>query len=138
MIRELSSCVGESYLLALEELTLELQRAMAAVRTGALSDFEQTLHHQQIICARLAALKGLEYPAPERIYTASTSANAMLAERIHIATDALRAVIREYSMLLKHFSATARLFAGAFPRYGGASAAILGMQTSRSSWSCEL
>lgn len=128
-----------AYLSALEELTLELKRAITAVTTGALSDFEHSLVRQQISCMRLAELTiGHPAAATDPASTLSAFADSLLTNRIKAAVVALDTVLRSYSTLLKHFGETARIFAGVFRTYGDSAGIGFCRQKSQGAWSCEL
>ena len=129
----------EAYLAALEELTLELQQATTAVSMGALADFEASLVRQRMYCTRLAELASRRSAnAADMPSARSFSAELMLTDRLETATLALGTATRRYSTLLKHFSETARIFAGMFRGYGGFTNAAVRSQRSQSSWSCQL
>ena len=121
----------EAYLEALEELTLELKRASTAVITGALSDFENSLARQQISYKRLA-----ELAKPHS--TMAAAAVPVLATRFRAAVADLDHELRCYSMLLKHFGETSRIFAGMFRSYGSSARIGSPFPKSQSAWSCEL
>src|ERR1700709_2801035 len=108
----------ETYLAAMEELTLEVEQAVAAISTGALADLEQSVVRQQISCARVIELRERLSTAVEADSIGCISVNTMLPDCVHVATSALKDVTRRYSMLLKHFGGTARLFSGIFRSYG--------------------
>ena len=128
----------DTYLAALEELTLEVQQAVSAVKTGALADFEQSVIRQQICCAHLTELRERLCIAVEAGPMGQRSANAGLPDCVQAATSALEDVTRHYAMLLKHFGGTARLFSGMFRKYGDPAAAGFDFPRSQITWSCEL
>ena len=121
----------EVYLEALEELTIELKRASNAVKIGALSDFENSLARQRIGYKRL-----VELAAPHSAMAAA--AVPVLATRFRAAVADLEHELRYYSMLLKHFGETSRVFAGIFRSYGGSARFGSPFPKSQSAWSCEL
>lgn len=129
----------EAYLAAVEELTLELQQAITALTTGALSDFETSVVRQQTVCARLAKLTPSK-PGKVGIRAGVIPAcsDPLLASRIQIAVSALSAANLRYSRLVKHFGETTRVFAGMFRPYGGPAKAGSYLQRSQSAWSCVL
>lgn len=130
---------NEEYLEAVESLTAELERAMTAMVTGAVADFEGSLLRQHNLTMRLVGLRSPQLrEAGDGGRVAAISHAPLLTERIKAAVSNLLTVTRQYSMLLKHFGQTARLFAGMFRSYGGASGIDLHRRRSRDTWSCEL
>ena len=129
----------EQYLEAVESLTAELKCAMAAMVTGAVADFEGSLLRQQSLTVSLVASRSTQgYETGEDGRITALSHTSLQRERLQAAVSNLVTVTRQYSMLLKHFGQTARLFAGMFRSYGGASAIDLHHRRSRNTWSCEL
>ncbi|MGI4828077.1 MAG: hypothetical protein ACRYFU_07805 [Janthinobacterium lividum] len=118
---------GKAYLAAVEELTLEIKRAIAVIAQGALSEFEDSLIRQRIGCTRISELallhSGSATPPLE-------DADPSLTNSIRIATSDFEAVTRQYAMLLKHFGETTRIFAGVFR--------TVGLPQAQSTWSCEI
>ena len=135
-----SSPLGaEAYVAALEELTQELGRAITAVTTGALSDFEHSLVRQRVSCTYLAELtKRHSAIVAEPTSTIFACTDPLLVERTTAAISALDVATRHYSMLLKHFGKTAKMFAGRFRTYGGPAGSGTYLQKSQGAWSCEL
>lgn len=126
---------GKAYLAAVEELTMELQRAIAAVAQGALSEFEDSVVRQRIGCMRVAELASLHagMAAPS-----SDGDSSLLVQRTREATSHLKEVTHYYAMLLKHFGDTTRLFAGMFRTYDVPAKKTFHVPRSQSTWSCEL
>ena len=129
----------KAYLAAAEELTRELQRAMTAVRTGALSAFEDSLVRQRIGCARLAELAPMQAAeGVDQVLSLRISNDPLLADRIKSAISDLVMINRRYSKLVKHFRETARVFAGRFRPYGSSARPGSYLDRSHRGWSCEL
>lgn len=129
----------EEYLSAVEDLTLELHRAVKALAAGALLDLEASLARQRVGCAHLAGLRSRHVLLAAHPDTTTLSGtDPVMASRISTATVALEATTRRYAMLLKHFGETARIFAGIFRSYGDSAAGGVCLQKSPRSWSCEL
>lgn len=127
----------ETYLAALEELTFEVQQAMAAIKTGALADFEGSVVRQQLSCARLLESRDRLSIAVKADAMGDLSANTEVPDCVQVVTSALEDIMRHYSMLLKHFGGTARLFAGMFRSYGDPAVAGFHIPRSQTAWSCE-
>lgn len=139
MTQPFSPLGTEAYVAALEELTRELGRAITAVTTGALSDFEHSLVRQRISCTYLAELtKRHTATVAKPTSTIFACTDPLLVERTTAAISALDAATRHYSILLKHFGETARMFAGMFRTYGGPASSGTYLQKSQGAWSCEL
>lgn len=128
----------ETYLAALQELTHEIQQAVVAITMGALADFEGSVVRQQLSCVRLTDLRDGLSSAVKADAIGGLSANTGVPDCVHVATSALEDVTRHYSMLLKHFGGTARLFSGMFRNYGDPAVAGFTVPRSQTAWSCEL
>ena len=139
MIEQFLATEKEAYLAVVEELTLEFKQASTAMTAGALSDFENSIVRQRIICARMAELK-VQFATPAAASTSSLAASAdpMMAARMKATFAAFETALRSYLMLLKHFGETARLFAGMFRGYGECAGGQCGLQQAQGAWSCEL
>jgi hypothetical protein len=131
---------AEAYLAEIQALTAELQRAMAAIATNAVSDFEDSVVRQREACERLHTLKASRRVADPQTTTAEPAwTEADQGTRISAATTALKLANLQYATLVKHFRETARMLAGVFRGYGGPAGSPFCMhRVEHSTWSCEL
>ena len=87
---------GEAYLAAVEELTLELKRGIAAIAQAALSEFEDSVVRQRISCMRVAELASLHVGTA----TQPEGDSSLLVQGTREAILDLKEVTHYYAMLL--------------------------------------
>ncbi len=136
---------AEEYLEGLQELTQQLDRAMEAIVTRALSTLEDSLCRQRATCARMIDLSSHFVTRPTQSSTPGASVTsepvpieAELAGRITAAAKQLNLLNTRYSALLKHSGDTMQLFTRLFQSYSGSPHCPVRSQTNLHTWSCEL
>lgn len=130
---------GEEDLALIRELTCELERAMIAMAANALADFEDSVARQRNLSKRLDELRSASRNTFEgRNERPAATASPSLADDVTVAIASLQSANCQYSMMLKHFSGTARLFSGLYRPYGRTSKVDPYRSRFQCAWSCQL
>jgi hypothetical protein len=129
---------AEEYLIALQTLSQELDRAMSAIVARELPVFEESVTRQLAHCVRLAEIPARSIARRKAQPDTSLPVDKDLASRINAAAGTLVTLNKRYAALLKHSGETMRLFAGLFRSYSDHSEQGSGMRTNHHTWSCEL
>ncbi len=129
---------AEEYLVALQTLSQELDRAMSAIVARELPVFEESVTRQLAHCVRLAEIPARAQARRGAQPDAILPVDKELASRISAATGTLVTLNKRYAALLKHSGETMRLFAGLFRSYSDHPEQGSGMRTNHHTWSCEL
>jgi hypothetical protein len=129
---------AEEYLMALQTLSQELDRAMSALVAKELPIFEESVTRQLAHCVRLAEIPARSRARRQSQPDAILPVDRELAGRISAATTTLVTLNKRYAALLKHSGETMRLFAGLFRSYSDLPEQGSGICNTRRTWSCEL
>ncbi len=129
---------AEEYLVCLQTLSQELDRAMSAIIAKELPVFEECVSRQLAHCVRLKEIPARFMVRSQAQPHAVQAVDKDLASRIDAATAALVVLNKRYAALLKHSGDTMRLFAGLFRSYSDHPEQESGMRTNHHTWSCEL
>ena len=138
VLGNLSQANAEEYLVSLQDLAVEVDRAMDALVSNALRSFEESVVRQRALCERLASLsRRSPFVGGSNAFDESVI-DAGFAERVAEASAKLRGLNDRYSALLKHSGDTLRMFAGLFRGYSAPMRVPQSGRISIHNWSCEL
>jgi uncharacterized phage infection (PIP) family protein YhgE len=134
------------YLQSLRSMTRELERAMQAIASNALPDFEESIDNQQLLSARLSALandlaKDLEtlgVPLQKKPAIAQAAIDEDMAQQIRAADDTLQRLNRRYAALLQHSSRSVALMSQLFSSFQGQIQEASGPRLKHQTWSCQM
>jgi hypothetical protein len=127
------------HLQSLRSLAAELERAMQAISSNALSDLEDSVANQQILTARLGQLTDdLCVPLEADPHTSQAALDDDLMSQIHAASDTLQMLNRRYAALLKHSSRSVALMASLFTSFQGQFQEASGPRLKHQTWSCQI
>ena len=127
------------YLQALRSMTGELERAMQAIARNALSDFEESIDHQQVLSARLARLADdLSVSLQTQHAIARASMDEDMTRQIRSAGDTLQQLNRRYAALLQHSSRSVALMTSFFSSFHGQFQEASGPRLKHQTWSCQM
>jgi hypothetical protein len=127
------------YLQALRSMTGELERAMQAIARNALSDFEESIDHQQVLSARLARLADdLSVSLQTQPAIARASMDEDMTRQIRSAGDTLQQLNRRYAALLQHSSRSVALMTSFFSSFHGQFQEASGPRLKHQTWSCQM
>jgi hypothetical protein len=123
------------YLACMRDLGGELERAMRAIADNRRSDLEESVSHQQQLCARLQTLakglsSGLEDSASKR-----APLSGDLVCQIYAATNVLQNMNQCYAALLQHSSRCAGQMVSLSQTFQGEE--TTGSASNRQTWSCQ-
>jgi hypothetical protein len=133
-----SGKAGE-HLRLLRALSLELQRAMAAIAANDLSELEDSVANQQELSSRLttiaeswrASLTSDRTPWPDGV-------DSSLRQQIHSAAAELQQLNLRYSLLLQHSSRSVALMTSLFRSFRGQLQEAPGAGLQQQTWSCHV
>jgi hypothetical protein len=127
------------YLTVLGSLGDELQIAMRAIADNALSQFEDSVAHQQRLSARLVVLADeLSIPLNADPATPVTPIDGDLMQQIHVAGDSLQKLNRGYAALLQHSSRSTAMMVSLFASIRGQFQEASGPRLKYQTWSCQM
>jgi|SRR5271170_6894036 len=133
------NCVAAEYLQLMGALRDELEKAMGAIASNALEQFEESVARQQILSARLAALADqLSLPLEAGFATPPVPVDHDLTQQILVVGDSLQKLNRVYAALLHHSSRTTAMMVSLFASVRGQFQEVSGPRLKYQTWSCRM
>jgi hypothetical protein len=120
--------VATTYLQTLQALAAEMTAAMSAIAGNALSDLEDSVAKQEILCASLLSMKRT-LPRESR-----SAAHRELLPQL----ASVNALNQQYASLLKHSGRSIALLSALCQSHTGRSQEARGSRSKHQTWSCEM
>lgn len=128
----------EEYLQLLHSMAFEIERAMSAIAKNSIGALEESLANQEAFSTRLVELADdLGSPAEMESPGGAAMGSDRAMRQIHAASDALQALNRRYSALLKLSSHSVALMVSLFSSYQGQMREDSGARLKLQTWSCQ-
>jgi hypothetical protein len=131
--------LGAAYLHRLRALALEISVAMEAVSANALSNFQDSVAKQEMLCSSLASMANAfndKFQATER--PGFSCIENSMDVKIRAASLALRELNLQYSALLRHAGRSVALLASLCRSHTGQLQEARGSRLKHQTWSCEM
>jgi hypothetical protein len=119
---------ASSYLQTLQALASEMTVAMCAIAGNALSDLEDSVAKQEMLCANIVAMKRT-YPIDQRF-----AAHHKLLPQL----ASVNALNQQYAALIKHSGRSIALLSALCQSHTGRSQEARGIRSKHQTWSCEI
>jgi hypothetical protein len=127
------------YLQALRSLTHELENAMQAIACNSLSELEESIDGQQVLCARLNKLADdMCVPLEAGPAISLPCIDEDLGLQIRSAAGTLQKLNRQYAALLRHSSRSVARMASLFSSFQGQFQEASGPRLKHQTWSCQM
>jgi hypothetical protein len=127
------------HLESLHSLANELEKAMRAIANNAVSDLEESVTNQQILCARLIKLAGeLSLPVEDYPSASIGAIDEDLMHQIWAASGTLHQLNQRYAALLQHSSRSVALMTSLFSSFQGQIQEVSGPGSKHQTWSCQM
>jgi gas vesicle protein len=127
------------YLQSLRDLAHELERAMQAIASNALADFEESIAVQQTLCCRLGEIaRELSAPLEAQTEGMETRLDNDMTQQIQDASGVLEKLNLRYAALLQHSSRSVALMASLFSSFKGQFQEASGPRLKHQTWSCQV
>jgi gas vesicle protein len=127
------------YLQSMRDLAHELERAMQAIASNALADFEESITAQQTLSCRLGEIaRELSAPLEARTEGMETRLDNDMTQQIQDASGVLQKLNLRYAALLQHSSRSVALMASLFSSFKGQFQEASGPRLKHQTWSCQV
>jgi hypothetical protein len=131
--------LGAAYLLQLQTLAFEISVAMDAIAANALSNFQESVAKQEMLCGVLA---NMAKTISQEVRSSETAllvlSNGAVERRIRATTEAIRELNLQYAALLKHSGRSIAILASLCRSHTGQFQEARGPRSKRQTWSCEM
>jgi len=131
--------IAATYLQEMQELAFEITVAMNAISSNTLSEFQESVARQEMLCSSLASMasnKREGVRSSEKPLHFSIDAGIEL--KIRAACGAIRALNLQYAALLKHSGKTIALLSSLCRTHTGQFQEARGPRLKHQTWSCEM
>lgn len=133
------SLPAAEYLQLILSLTREMETATHAISRNVLLDLEESIADQQVLSARLYAMRGeLSSPHNGDTTLSRPCVDRELETQIIIATKELQRQTREYAALLTHSSRSAALMVSLLRSFKNQFQEVSGRGSQYQTWSCQM
>jgi hypothetical protein len=128
------------YLQQLQALAQEITVAINAISGNVLSNLEDSVAKQEMLCASLATMSG---PVQRELRAAPGQAlpaelDAGVAMKIRASGKAIQELNLEYAALLKHSGKSMAVLSALYKNHMGQSREDRGSRLKHQTWSCEM
>jgi len=129
----------EEYLQLLQSLACELERAIRAISTNTLPDFEESVSNQQELSRRLAGLaSGLNnLENPDRKARPVAFEDGLMLQ-IQVASAALQSLNQRYGALIARSNRSVAMMVSLFNSFRGNLQEVSGTKPKLQTWSCQI
>jgi hypothetical protein len=131
--------IAANYLQEMQDLAFEITVAMNAISSNTLSEFQESVARQEMLCSSLASMarnKSEGFRSSEKPLHFSIDAGIEL--KIRAAGGAIRALNLQYAALLKHSGKTIALLSSLCRTHTGQFQEARGPRLKHQTWSCEM
>lgn len=128
-----------SYLQQLQALAFEISVAMDAIAANALSNFQDSVAKQEMLCSVLAAMGNTlreQVDSPEQPWL--LLGNAAVEQRIRATTRTICKLNLQYAALLRHSGRSIALLLSLCKSHTSQFQEAHGLGSKRQTWSCEM
>jgi hypothetical protein len=127
------------YLRTLRSLSSELERALLAISSNALTDLEESIAEQETLTARLGVLRReLSIRNDNHAAMLQPVIDRGLENEVLVAHSALQGLSLVYETVLKHSSHSASLMASLLGSFKGHFQEASGPRLKYQTWSCQM
>jgi hypothetical protein len=128
-----------AYLQQMQALAFEISVAMESIAVNALSEFQESVAKQEILCANLATMAntvngGFSSSEPTKLPCIDTAVELKIRET----SIAIRELNLQYAALLKHSGRSIALLASLCRTHTGQAQEAHGSRLKHQTWSCEV
>jgi hypothetical protein len=131
--------LGAAYLQQLQALAFEISLAMDAIAANALTNFQESVAKQEMLCSVLANMaKAIRERIGSPEQPLLVLSDSSLEPRIRAASEAIRQLNLQYAALLRHSGRSIALLASLCRSHTGQFHEARGPRSKRQTWSCEM
>ncbi len=131
--------LAASYLQQLQALAFEISVAMDAIARNAITNFQESVSKQEMLCAVLANLANtIAAPAGSPRQLPLGQGDNSVAQKIRATTTAIRDLNLQYAALLKHSGRSIALLVSLCKTHTGQTEEAGLSRLKHQTWSCEM
>jgi hypothetical protein len=137
--QHMHDAAATAYLQQMEALAAEIQIAMEAIASNALSRLQESVARQEMICATLASMNNVVGDGlRSAVHSLPRCYDVTVESRIQATCDTIRHLNLQYASLLKHSSKSIALLSMLCRSQSGQFQEDRGSRLKHQTWSCEM